>query len=61
MKQIYCIRHEKKKKKKFWNYNKTLVFSSISYECGSNNDKIFRKEQYMKIIKILGLINNING
>ena len=36
-------------------------FSVICDKCGSNDEKIFNKEEPTEIIKILGLIDNMNG
>ena len=47
--------------KKLINFKKKFhKWSSIScVKCGSNNDKIF-KEESVKILKILGVTDNIN-
>ena len=36
--------------------NKTLLLSSICYKCGSEDEKIFNKEESIEILKIIGLI-----
>ena len=63
-KYIYCIicnKHKKfKKPKMLYMYNKKLVFSIICEKCVSNDDKVFKEEEYMRILKVLGLIDNIN-
>ena len=41
-------------------YNKKLVFSIICEKCVSNDDKVFKEEEFMRILKVLGLIDNIN-
>ena len=38
---------------------KTLGLSSFCSKCG-NNDKTLKEEESIKILKILGLINNIH-
>ena len=40
-------------------FNKTLVPSLIFDKCGSNDNKIFKEEESIKILKISGLTNNI--
>ena len=63
MKKIYCIKC--KKYKKFKNpkisyiFDKTLSLSFICDKCCSKDAKIFKEEESIKILKILGLINNI--
>lgn len=57
MKKIYCIPCEKyQNPKTSYSWNKTLVLSWAKY--GSTNEKIF--EKCIKMLKILGLIDNIN-
>ena len=36
--------------------NKTLVLSIFCCECGDNNERIFKEEESVDILKILGLI-----
>ena len=64
MKKVYCIKcnkYRKPKKSKISNiFNRALVFSIICENCGSNDEKIFKEEESIKILKTLGLINNIN-
>ena len=38
---------------------KTLVLSIICSKCGSKDEKIFIEEESIKILKIFGLINNV--
>ena len=40
-------------------FNETLLFSIICDKCGSS-DNIFQKEESTEILKILGLIKNMN-
>ena len=39
---------------------KRLVISTSCARCGSNNDKTFKQEEYIKILNILGITDNIN-
>ena len=57
MRKIYCIKC--KKSKISYICYKTLLLSSISNKCGSEEEKIYKKEESIKIFKLLGLINNI--
>ena len=36
-----------------------LLLSSICNKCGSEDEKIFQEEELIEILKIIGLINNI--
>ena len=62
MKKIYCNKF--KTNRKFRNprtsyiFKKTLVYSIICDKCGSK-DKEVLKEEKIEILKILGLIKNI--
>ena len=38
---------------------KTLVLSIIWSKCKNENEKIFKEEESIEILKILGLIENI--
>ena len=40
--------------------DKILVFSIIFDKCGNNNEKLFKEEESIEIIKSFGLINNMN-
>ena len=63
MRKIYCTRC--KKNKKFKNprisyiCNKALLLSSICKKGESEDEKIFKEEESIEMLKILGLINNI--
>ena len=63
MKKFCCIKC--KKYRKFKNpkisyiFDKTLSVSIICDKCGSKDEKIFKEEESIKTLKILGLINNI--
>ena len=63
MKKIYCVVCGIYKKinnpKISYIFVKTLVLSIICSKCGSKDEKIFKEEESIKILKIFGLINNI--
>ena len=40
-------------------FDKTLFLSSTCNKCGRKNEKIFKEEESIEILKILGLIANI--
>ena len=52
-----CNKYRKYKKSKIYIFKKTLSLS-IVHKCGHEYKKIF-KEESIEILKILGLINNI--
>ena len=64
MKTLYCIiccRYRKLEKPKIsYLLEKTLVLSIICSKCKNEDEKIFKEEDSIEIIKILGLINNID-
>ena len=64
MKKLYCIiccRYRKFEKPKIsYLLEKTLVLSIICSKCKNEDAKIFKEEDSIEIIKILGLINNID-
>ena len=61
MKKLYCVISNKYKKlekpKTSYLFEKTLVLSIICSKCKTEDEKIF-KEESIKILKILALINN---
>ena len=63
MKKLYCIicgKYRKFEKPKIsYLLEKTLVLSIICSKCKNEDKKIFKEEESMEILKILGLINNI--
>ena len=63
IKKIYCIICGKNKKFKnlkiSYIFEKTLVVSIIYNKCGNEDEKIFKEEDSIEILKILGLVNNI--
>ena len=64
MKKLYCIiccRYRKFEKPKIsYLLEKTLVLSIICSKCINEDEKISKEEDSIEIIKILGLINNID-
>ena len=62
MKRIYCTKckkHKEFKQPKIYICDKTLLLSSICKKCGSEDEKIFKEEESIEILKIIGLINNM--
>ena len=63
MKKFYCVicgKYRKLEKPKIsYLLEKTLVLSIICSKCKNEDEKIFKEEESIEILKILGLINNI--
>ena len=63
MKKLYCIicsKYRKFEKSKIsYLLEKTLVLSIICSKCKNEDEKIFKEEESIEILKILGLIENI--
>ena len=60
MKKIFCFICGKYRKFKIsYLLEKTLVLSIICSKCKNENEKIFKEEESIEILKILGLIENI--
>ena len=64
MKKIYCVicgkyRIFKNPKISYIFQKKTLVLSTICSKCGNEDDKIFKKEESIELLKILGLFKNV--
>ena len=63
MKKLYCVNCGKYRKfeKLQMSYllEKTLVLSIICSKCKNEDEKIFKEEESIEILKILGLIENI--
>ena len=61
--KIYCVIYSKYRKiekpKLSYLLEKTLVLSVISSKCKNEDEKIFKEEDSIEILKILGLIENI--
>ena len=43
-----------------YTFHKTLVLSIICAKCCSKDEKIFKGEEFIQVIKIHALINNMN-
>ena len=57
---VFCGKYKKFKSPKIlYILEKTLVLSFICSKSGNKDEKIFKKEESIGILKILGLINNI--
>ena len=59
MKKLHCIICGKYRKLKMsYIFEKTLVLSIVCSKCKNEDGKIFREEEAIEILKILGLIEN---
>ena len=63
MKMLYCVISGKcrkfEKPKISYLLEKTLVFSIICSKCKNEDEKLFKEEESIEILKILGLIEII--
>ena len=63
MTEIYCVicgKYRKFKNCKIsYIFEKTLVLSIISSKCKNKDEKIFKEEELIEILKILDLTENI--
>ena len=63
MEKLFCVifgKYRKFEKPKIsYLLEKTLVLSIICSKCKNEDEKIFKEEESIEILKILGLINNI--
>ena len=63
MKKLHCVvcdRYKTFEKPKIsYILEKTLVISIICSKCKNEDEKIFKEEESIEILKILGLIENI--
>ena len=63
MKKFYCTicsQYRKFEKPKIlYLLEKTFAFSIICSKCKNENEKIFKEEESIEMLKILGLINSI--
>ena len=60
MKTLYCATCGKYRKSKIsYILKKELVLSIICSKCKNKDEKIFKEEESIEILKILGLIENI--
>ena len=64
MKKLYCVicgKYKKFKNPKIsYIFEKALVFLIICSKCKKEGEKIFRAEEAIEILKIIGLIENIS-
>ena len=58
MKKLYCVICGKYRKMSYI-LEKTLVLSITCSKCNNEDEKIFKKEESIKALKVLGLIENI--
>ena len=57
---VICGKYRKLEKPKIsYLLEKTLVLSVNSSKCENEDEKLFKEEELIKILKILGLIENI--
>ena len=57
---VFCGNYKKSKNLKIsYIFEKTLVLSIICSKCENDNEKIFKEEEPIEILKILGLIKYI--
>ena len=63
MKKLYCVICGKYRKfgkpKILYLLEETLVFSIICSKCKNEEEKLFKEEKSIEIIKIVGLIENM--
>ena len=63
MKKLYCVicgKYRKFEKPKIsYLLEKISVLSIICSKCKNEDDKIFKEEESIEMLKLLGLINNI--
>ena len=63
MRNLYCVisgKYRKFEKPKIsYLLEKTLVLSIICSKCKNEDEKLFKKEKFIEILKIFGLIENI--
>ena len=63
MEELYCVicgKYRKFEKPKIsYLLEKTLVLSIICSKCKNEDEKIFKEEDSIEILKMLGLIENI--
>ena len=63
MEKLYCVICDKNQKfeklKISYHLEKTLVLSIICSKYKNEDEKMFKEEESIEVLKILGLINNI--
>ena len=64
MKKLCCVKCNKYRKLKnpriSYIFDETLSLSTICDKCSSNDEKIFKEEESIEILRILSLINNMS-
>ena len=64
MKKLYCVKCNKYRKLKnpriSYIFDETLSLSTICDKCSSNDEKIFKEEESIEILRILSLANNMS-
>ena len=64
MKKLYCVKCNKYRKLKnpriSYIFDETLSLSTICDKCSSNDEKIFKEEESIEILRILSLTNNMS-
>ena len=58
MKTLHCVEKFQKPKISYI-LKKSLVLSIICSKCKNDDEKIFKEEESIEILKVLGLIENI--
>ena len=57
---VICGKNKKfEKRKMLYLLDKTLVLSIICNKCKNEDEKLFKEEESIEMLKILGLIENI--
>ena len=59
MKKLYYGKNRKFEKLKIYIFEKTLVLSITYSKCKIEDETVFKEEESIEILKILGLIKNI--
>ena len=64
MKKLCCVKCNKYRKLKnpriSYIFDETLSLSTICDKCSSNDEKIFKEEESIEILRILSLANNMS-
>ena len=64
MKKLYCVKCNKYRKLKnpriSYIFDETLSLSTICDKCSRKEEKIFKEEESIEILRILSLINNMS-
>ena len=64
MKKLCCVKCNKYRKLKnpriSYIFDETLSLSTICDKCSSNDEKIFKEEESIEILRILSLTNNMS-